>query len=135
MTITKKPMQRDLFTGELVVKSPKRGNGHHVKLRHDGGDRAAVAGMASYAGEGPHDRRCRDCHWYGTVKVTRPDYDTVEEAIGACALWAKRMGYATPSVRNDISLCSSCVLFKEPDSDDARGFAIDPTGNMTQLRF
>lgn len=126
-----KPMQRDLFTGELV-KSPKRGDGRHVKLKREGHERAAVPGMASYAGEGPHGRVCRDCHWYGTVRVTRPDLDTVENAIGVCALWAQRMGHAAPSANVDISLCNSCALFLEPRAE-ARTFVIDPAGTMVLL--
>jgi hypothetical protein len=133
MTVDKKPLQRDLFTGELV-KPPKRGDGHHIKLKREGRERAAVPGMASYAGEGPYGRFCRDCHWYGTIRLTRPDLDTVENAIGACALWAQRMGHATPTVKSDISLCNSCALFKEPTSE-ARIFAIDPAGSMALLRF
>lgn len=37
--ITHKPMQRDMFTGELTDKKPKSGNGSHVVLKSTGIER------------------------------------------------------------------------------------------------
>lgn len=46
------PRDVDMFTGEVVTKPPKRGNGSHVKLKPVGIEKPVVPGMASYAGEG-----------------------------------------------------------------------------------
>ncbi len=69
MTITRKPMQRDLFSGALVTKRPKSGRGNHVLLKHNEGDKYPVPGMAHFAGTGPEGRRCQHCRFLEDIPV------------------------------------------------------------------
>lgn len=58
--VRKKPMQRDLFTGNLV-RPPKAGRGDHILLKRDDAEPVAIPGMAHFAATGPEGKRCRDC--------------------------------------------------------------------------
>lgn len=105
------PRDVDMFTGEVVTKPSKRGNGSHVKLKPVGIEKPVVPGMASYAGEGPQGKRCEDCRWFGRVTVRRPDGDsTHEEADEACVRAAQLLG-RVPAMRTHIKLCAACKFF------------------------
>jgi hypothetical protein len=123
--------QGDLF-GEWSNKRPRSGDGRHVKLKDGGDERIVVPGMASYAGEGPANKYCQDCHWFGSVLLRRPDGDTVEHASEACAQWAKRMGHAAPqSRRRNIGHCASCKHFRDAQ-DQFRAFRISAAGDLEE---
>lgn len=126
--VKKRPMQRDLFTGELVTKPIKRGNGRHIKLKSVPGEKPHVAGMASWAGTGPEGKYCRDCDFFGTIKVRNQRDEATAEMIDGCALYAKRMGHL-PMVKKNISACNSCDQFK-PAVELVRIWLIDHTGMM-----
>ncbi len=122
--------QGDLF-GEWSDRRPKAGDGRHIKLKSDD-QHIVVPGMASYAGEGPPYKYCQDCHWFGSVMVRRPDLDTVEHASQACALWAKRMGYASPLGRKrDIAHCAACKHFRDAQGP-FRAFRINAAGDIEE---
>lgn len=106
-----KPMQRDMFTGELVDKPPKRGNGRHIALKPVGMERPAIPGMASWAGGGPEGKRCKDCAYLGAVTIRRPD-NTIERSSAACLKAMQRTG-RLPMLRTDIAMAASCDLFGE----------------------
>lgn len=59
--ITKRPMQRDMFTGNLVKGKPKIGRGNHILLKPLEGEQYAIPGMAHFAGTGPEGKRCSQC--------------------------------------------------------------------------
>lgn len=65
--IRKKPMQRDMFTGNLVKTKPKSGRGDHIILKDDGVGLAKVPGMAYFAGTGPAGKRCQHCKHLGDL--------------------------------------------------------------------
>lgn len=123
--------QGDLFTGEWRAKLPKRGNGSHVRLTKLDGEKPAMPGMASFAGEGPAGARCRDCNHFGTVAV-QAAIDAVEINRTGCAIYAQRMGRAAPTARRDIGLCSACKLFAAAD-EVKRHFIIDRAGGVHRV--
>lgn len=108
------PRDVDMFTGEVVTKPPKRGNGSHIQLKSTGLEKTVVPGMASYAGEGPHGKRCEQCRWFGRVKVVRPDRDTIETCVDACLRAAQLTG-RIPMARQQIKHCQACRFFAEND--------------------
>jgi hypothetical protein len=124
-------LQRDLFTGEWQAKPPKRGRSCHVRLTKLDGEKPAVPGMASYAGEGPAGARCRDCLHFGTVAV-QAGVDVVEINRTGCAIYAQRMGHAAPTTRRDIGLCSACKLFVAADEAN-RHFIVDRAGAVHRV--
>lgn len=134
-----RPMQRDMFTGELTDKKPKAGNGSHIRLAGAETQPPAVPGMASFAGTGPKGKYCRDCAAFGDVAVQRPNGKTqevgdVEMNRGGCVIWASRMGHAKPLAAKTISLCDACDLFSEPnDIASVRRFIISPAGTISRV--
>lgn len=58
--VRKKPMQRDLFTGNLV-RPPKAGRGDHILLKQGDHEPVAIPGMAHFLGSGPEGKRCHQC--------------------------------------------------------------------------
>ena len=123
-----KPMQRDLLTGELVLKPPRRGNGRHIKLKTVEGERPRTLGMASWEGSGPEGKYCRDCANYGSVTIKRPDGKTIDKLEGACLQYARRTG-RLPVGQKNISLCRSCDLFQQADYR-AQAWLIGPDGTI-----
>lgn len=73
-----KPMQRDMFTGNLVKTKPRAGRGDHILLKQEPGERPAIPGMAFFAGTGPEGKRCQHCRFcmdiptWGRQKFTSP---------------------------------------------------------------
>jgi hypothetical protein len=133
-----KPSQRDMFTGEISEKPPKRGNGSHIILKPIGIEKPTVPGMADYAGEGPDGKYCRDCSHYGEVAVQRPngyveEVGTVEMNRGGCVIYASRMGHSSVVAAKSIELCNACKLFEEPKAGDPRCFVIGPSGVVSRL--
>lgn len=128
--IEKKPMQRDLFTGELVLKPPKIGRGDHIKLKSFPGEKPRVPGMASWAGDGPKDKYCYQCHHYGTVSVMNQRGDKTECLSGACAQYAKRTG-KLPMVQVDIAFSPACNVFQDGDGEP-RTWLLDNAGKLTR---
>ena len=126
--VVRKPMQRDMFTGELVDKKPKAGNGSHIRLKPTGLERPAVPGMASWAGGGPEGKRCGECQHFGSVAILRPDTATQESKSTACLLAARRQGRLVQG-RYDISLSAACYQFAEHLSGE-RAWAIGPDGRV-----
>ncbi|GEP60935.1 hypothetical protein [Reyranella soli] len=122
----KQPQQRDLFSGEWHVERPKRGNGFHIRLKPVEGEKPIVAGMASYAGEGPAGTYCRDCVHFGVVAV-QTGVDDVEINRTGCVIYAHYMRHAAPTTRRDIRLCASCKHFAAA-GDSERTFIIDRAG-------
>jgi hypothetical protein len=119
-----------MFSGEVVTKPPKRGNGSHIVLKATGIEKPVVPGMASYAGEGPPNKYCRDCDSFGEVAVVRPDgNETVEMNRRGCVLWASRMGHAQPMSAKSIEICDACKHFTEA-AKPARRFVIDQAGEV-----
>lgn len=130
--VKKKPMQRDLFTGELVTGRIKRGRGDHIKLTSFEGDKACVPGMASWANTGPQGLYCRDCAYWGDVGIKSSSSKEVDLATGVCALFSRRMG-AHVSPWRDISVCGSCDQFKRSNGSNKRNWLIGPDGNMSEI--
>lgn len=133
-----KPMQRDMFTGELMERPPKRGNGSHIALKPIGIEKPTVPGMADYAGEGPTGKYCRDCRHFGEVAVQRPngltqEIGTVEMSRGGCSIWASRMGHASPIGGKGVELCGACKLFEDREGKLPSCFVIGPSGVLTRL--
>jgi hypothetical protein len=123
-----KNLQGDLLSGEWTAKPPRRGDGSHVRLKPLDGEKAVVPGMASYAGEGPPGRHCRDCDHFGEV-IVQTGADAVEmNRASGCVLYSKRMGHAAPTGRRTISLCRACKHFSEADGASPRRFVVDHTG-------
>lgn len=69
--VRRKPTQIDMFTGELVVKPPKRGNGLHVQLHRSPDEPVRAIGMAHFPGTGPNRKYCQDCAHFGDIEVYR----------------------------------------------------------------
>lgn len=127
------PRDVDMFTGEVVTKPPKRGNGRHIVLKPTGIEKPVVPGMASYAGEGPHGKYCRDCDSFGEVAVVRPDgAETIEMNRRGCVKWASRMGHAQPMGARSIDACAACKHFTEAVKP-VRRFVIDQAGKIIPL--
>ena len=100
--IKRKPVQIDLLSGELVLKKPKSGNGSHILLKREGEEKAAVSGMASWAGSDPEGKYCEDCAFYGSVAVQRPN-SLVDRALAACLRAGSRHAApATCSARRSL---------------------------------
>lgn len=59
--VRRKPMQRDLFTGELSDKKPKAGNGKHIRLHSNHNESIKAPGMAYFPATGPVGRTCGEC--------------------------------------------------------------------------
>lgn len=74
-----RPMQRDLFTGELVTKKIKPGSGDHILLKNNDGPRL-VRGMAHFPATGPQDKRCSDCRYLQDIPVWGRGKMTPQEA-------------------------------------------------------
>ena len=102
----------------MAGQPPKRGNGSHVRLKPFDGEKPAVPGMASYAGEGPAGTYCRDCVHFGVVAV-QTGVDDVEINRTGCAIYAQRMGHAAPTTRRDIRLFPACKHFVAGDEFEA----------------
>ena len=56
-----KTRQLDLFTGELDVGPPKKGNGRHIKLTREEVQLVKTIGMAHFPGSGPERTYCHQC--------------------------------------------------------------------------
>lgn len=123
-----KPMQRDMFTGELSDKRPKAGNGSHIQLKPIGIERPHIPGMASWAGGGPEGKYCRDCQHFGAVAILRPDTEMTEKRSTACSLAARRQGRLVQG-RVDISTSAACDQFVEPTGEE-RAWCIGPDGKV-----
>lgn len=65
--VVRKPMQRDMFTGNLVKSKPRSGNGNHILLKGDDQDPPVIPGMAHFAGSGPDGKRCSECRHLGDL--------------------------------------------------------------------
>lgn len=65
--IRRKPMQRDMFTGNLVSKPPKAGRGDHIVLKRESTEPTVVPGMAHFPGTGPEGKRCQHCAHFGDI--------------------------------------------------------------------
>lgn len=105
--ITRKPMQRDLFSGALVAKPPKAGRGQHVLLKHNEGDKYPVPGMAHFAGTGPEGSRCQQCHHLDNIKVWQRRGDVPHDT-------PQRAGYAAgkPHRRVETNACrKACEMY------------------------
>src|SRR5262245_4733293 len=124
-------LQGDLFTGKWQAERPKRGNGSNILLKPVDGQKPAVPGMASYAGEGPEGQYCKDCAYFGEVAVQRGP-DDIETTRAGCALYARHMGHASPTTRGDIRFCPACKHFREAD-DAARRFIVDRAGGLYRI--
>ena len=86
--------------------------------------------MASYAGEGPAGKYCRDCANFGEVAVLRPDgAETVEKNRRGCVIWAASMGHASPVSGRSIELSDACKHFAEAKQPVSR-FIIDQVGEI-----
>lgn len=129
--VKKKPMQRDLFTGELVTGRLKRGRGDHIKLTSFEGEKAYVPGMASWANTGPQGLYCRDCAYWGDVGIKSSSSKEVDLATGVCALFVKRMGKHLFPWR-DISVCGSCDKFEAPTKGGPRFWMVEANGNLIE---
>jgi hypothetical protein len=121
-------LQGDLLTGEWHAKPPKRGNGSHVRLTKLDSEKPAVPGMASYSGEGPVGKYCRDCANFGEVAV-QIGVDDAEINRTGCAIYAQRMGRAAPTTRRDIRHQKACKHFVAGD-ESKRHFIIDRAGAL-----
>jgi hypothetical protein len=124
--VQKHDFQGDLLTGEWRAEPPKRGNGSHVRLKSLDVEKTAVPGMASYAGEGPANKYCKDCVFFGKVAVQR-GVDDVEINRTGCVIYAQRMGHAAPTTKRDIRLSPACRHFVAGD-DSRRQFIVDRAG-------
>ena len=124
-------LQRDLVTGAWEDKPPARGNGSHIRLKPLHGETPALSGMASFAGEGPVGKFCRNCDHFGEVAVQRT-VDAIEMNPTGCALYAQRMGHAAPTRRRDIRLCADCKHF-EPADEVTRRFIVDQAGGVHRI--
>jgi hypothetical protein len=122
----KAALQLDLFTGEWQDKPPKRGTGSHVRLKRFEDEKPAVAGMASFADEGPMGKYCKDCGYFGEIAVQRTA-DAIEKNPAGCVFWAQRMGHAAPTTRRDIRFCAACKHFVAAD-EAVRCFIVDQAG-------
>lgn len=69
-----KPMQRDMFTGNLVKTKPRAGRGDHIVLKDVPGMPSAIPGMAHFAGTGPAGKRCRHCAHCRDIAVWGRDF-------------------------------------------------------------
>jgi hypothetical protein len=69
--IKRKSSQGDLFTGEFNIKSPKRGNGHHVRFAEAHGEPVKAIGMAHFPGTGPEGTYCYQCKNCQDIDVYR----------------------------------------------------------------
>lgn len=78
--VRRKPMQRDLFAGNLVRSAPKAGKGDHVLLKRPDDEPVAVPGMAHFAGTGPEGKRCSQCLHCQDVSVWGRDFTSPEKA-------------------------------------------------------
>lgn len=65
--VIRKPMQRDMFTGNLVRNAPKAGRGDHILLKRPVDEPVAIPGMAHFAGTGPEGKRCSQCAHLGDL--------------------------------------------------------------------
>lgn len=133
-----KPMQRDMFTGELSDRPPKRGSGAHIVLKPIGIEKPFVPGMADYAGEGPDGKYCRECMHFGEVAVQRPngyttEVGTVEMNRAGCSIWAQRMGHASPVGGQAIDVCKACKLFEDRAGKLPLCFVVDTAGKITRM--
>jgi len=124
-------LQGDLLTGEWQAKPPKRGLGSHIRLRSLDGEKSAVSGMASYAGEGPAGKYCKDCGYFGGVGVQRSP-DAAEKNAAGCTLYAQGMGHAAPTPRRDIRVCAACKHFMAAD-EAPRNFIVDQAGDIYRV--
>ncbi len=129
----RKYLQGDLLSGDWMAKPPKRGNGSHLRLKALEGEKPAVPGMASYAGEGPPGRYCRDCDHFGEVAVQTGAGAVEMNRAGGCVLYARRMGHAAPIGRSSISLCSACKHFTETSGGSPRRFVVDHCGVVHRI--
>lgn len=59
--VRRKPLQKDMFTGNYVRAKPKAGHGDHIVLKADETEPVKVPGMAYFAGTGPAGKRCFEC--------------------------------------------------------------------------
>jgi hypothetical protein len=123
--------QGELFMGEWQAEPPKRGTGSHVRLKALDGEKPAVPGMASYAGEGPVGTYCKDCGFFGKVGVQRSP-DAAEKNSAGCTLYAQRMGHAAPTPHRDIRACAACKHFVEAD-EAPRNFIVDQAGDIYRV--
>jgi hypothetical protein len=124
-------LQRDLLTGEWESTPPKRGNGSHVRLKTLDGEKLVVPGMASYAGEGPAGKYCKDCGHFGEVAVQCTPNATEVNPAG-CAIYAQHMRHAAPTGRRDIRVCAACKYFVAAD-EASRRFIIDQVGAIHRI--
>lgn len=125
-------LQGDLFTNEWQVERPKRGNGSHIRLKLLDSEQPIVPGMASYAGDGPKGKYCKDCGHFGEVAVQRTP-DDIEMNKAGCVIYAQRIGHAAPTRRCDIRFCAACKEFEEA-GDQTRRFIVDQAGAVHQVR-
>lgn len=115
----RKPLQRDLFTGELVTSKIRKGMGDHIKLTH-GADRqlTAIPGMAHFAGTGPARKYCQDCAHCQDLPVYRGGkYTSTTTAAplryetGACRKAADL--YDGKVQKGGIGANAACMFFEE----------------------
>lgn len=81
--IKRKPMQIDMFTGNLVRTKPKTGkpDGSHVVLKDDDAP-IAIPGMAHFAGAGPEGKRCYQCDHCRDLPAFGKKYVLTREQAG-----------------------------------------------------
>lgn len=124
-------LQRDLFTGAWQDKPPRRGNGSHIRLKPVEGEKPVVSGMASYAGEGPAGKYCKDCRFFGKVAVQRT-HDVIETNPAGCLIYSRRTGHAASPDRRSIKLSAACKFF-ETAHEAPRNFIIDQAGAVHRV--
>jgi hypothetical protein len=77
--VIRKPMQRDLFTGNLV-RQPKSGRGDHIILKRPDDEPVVIPGMAHFAATGPDGKRCSHCTHCQDIKVWGRDFISPDKA-------------------------------------------------------
>lgn len=131
---TSSGLQGDLLSGQWTSKTPKRGDGQHIRLKSlVDNEPVAMPGMAGFSGAGPKGTYCRDCAHFGDKIAVQTGSNTIEKAKAGCEVWAQRMGHAAPSPWRDIRLCPSCKHFEKATDPTPRCFIIDVAGIIHRL--
>jgi len=98
--VLKRPMQRDLFTGNLVRTKPKAERGDHVLLKRPDDEPVAIPGMAHFAGTGPEGKRCSHCSLCRDISVWGRDFISADKAS---------LKDGTPPRRVEVNACAKAA--------------------------